>query len=310
MKNMKKAEIVLAGAATLIAFTPAANAQSLQTYFNLTTYNTVSAGSSIVDSMGNTHATLNNDSITTLTSSGLTSAGGGNSGNNGLTFASGSLSGFTGSFTIQDWVTTAGGSGVVLYGGNGINQGASTGLPAAQNTYCGDGFTGVSTLLGLTWGGLTSGGGAGNATSTTYQRYGQTGGLGYSLVTGSLSDIVLSYDASTYTFKEYVNGVLKGTQVNDFSITSLAGVEVFAIGGAPGQPWSDASAAATTSDFLLYNGALSQSQVTALDALGAGASLGQIGGIVTVPEPGSLALMALGGAGLLLWRRRQASPQA
>jgi len=30
--------------------------------------------------------------------------------------------------------------------------------------------------------------------------------------------------------------------------------QFFAIGGAPGQPWSDASAAATTSDFLLYNG--------------------------------------------------------
>jgi len=293
----QNSSLVLAAIAAIFAFNTAANAQSLQTYFNFTTYGTVAANSTIVDATGNTHATLNNDSITTLTGAGLTltSAGGGNSRNNGLVFASGSLAGFTSSFTIQDWVTTTGSGGSVLFGGNTANGG---------NNYCGDGFTGVSTLIGFTWGGLTSGGGAGNATSTGYSQWGQTGGLGYSLVNGSLSDIVLSYDASTYTFSEYVNGVLKGTQVNDFSINSLASVANFAIAGCPQEPWNDGSAGATTSDFLLYNGALSQSQVTALDSLGAGASPSSI--VAVVPEPGSMALMALGGTGFLLWRRRQA----
>jgi hypothetical protein len=296
---------IVAGA--LIALGASANAQSLQTYFDFSTYGTVAASSTIVDQTGNTHATLNNDSITTLTSSGLTSAGGGNSGNNGLTFASGSLSGFTGSFTIQDWVTRNSTTGVTLFGGNGWNQGANTGLPGPQNTYIGDGYTGISALLGFTWGSLVGGGGTGNPLGQTYNRYGNTVS-GYSMNVGQLYDLVLTYDASTYTFNQYINGALVGSLQEAFSSTSLAGVEVFGIGGAPGQPWSDPSAAATTSDFLLYNGELTASQVAALDSAGAGASIGTINGIVApVPEPTSMALMVLsGGFGLLLWRRRPA----
>jgi hypothetical protein len=293
--------------AGLLALAVSVNAQSsLQTYFNLQSYGTVGAGGTIVDSTGNTHATLNNDSLTTLTGSGLTSAGGGNSGNNGLTFASGSLSSLTGDFTIQDWVTKNSTTGVTLFGGNGINQGANTGLPAGQNTYIGDGYTGVSALLGFTWGSLVGGGGTGNPLSQGYNRYGNTVS-GYSMNVGQLDDLVLTYNASTYTFNQYINGAFVGSLQEAFSSTSLAGVEVFAIGGAPGQPWSDASAAATTSDFLMYNGALTPSEIAALDAAGAGASLDTVNGIIApVPEPSTMALAMLGGASLLFWRRRQA----
>ena len=223
---LKKTNVFWSASALLLAFAAAANAQSLQTYFNLQTYGTVAANSSIVDATGNTHATLNNDSITTLTGSGLTSAGGGNSGNNGLTFASGSLSGFTGSFTIQDWVTQNSTTGVTLFGGNGINQGANTGLPAGQNTYIGDGYTGVSTLIGFTWSSLVGGGGPGNPLGQPYNRYGNVVS-GYSMNVGQLYDLVLTYDASTYTFNQYINGALVGSLQEAFSSTSLAGVEVF-----------------------------------------------------------------------------------
>ena len=111
--------------------------------------------------------------------------------------------------------------------------------------------------------------------------------------------MVLTYDASTYTFNQYVNGTWTSSLQEAFSSTSLAGAQIFAIGGCPNEPWSgwgDASADATTKDFLLYNGSLAASQVSALDSLGAGASLDQI--VTAVPEPSTWA-MFIGGLGLL-----------
>jgi len=280
-----------------LTFAPVARAQTVQTYFNLQNYGTVSAGSTITDTTGNTTATLNTDANTSLTSSGLTTvASYGNSASAGLTLGSGSLSGLTGSFSIQDWVTMANpASGVVLWGGNN----------GPANTWIGDGYTGVSTLIGMTWGSLAGGGGAGNPLGQSYNRYGNTI-AGYTLTAGQTYDLVLTYNASTYTFNQYINGSWVGSLQEAFSSTSLAGTEDFAIGGTPNEPWSpwgDASASATTADFLLYNGELGASQVGALDELGAGASLPEIE--AAVPEPGSLALMGLGGLAFL-FRRRQA----
>ena len=290
--------LLVAGLFAAMAFS--AQAQSLHTYFDFSTYGTVSAGQTITDSTGNTQATLNNDSITTLTSGGLTSAGGGNSGDNGLTFASGSLSSFTGSFSIQTWVTKNSTTGVTLFGGNGVT---STGLPAGQNGYIGDGYTGVSSLFGFSWGSLVGGGGTGNPLGQSYNRYGNHV-HDYTLNVGQLYDLVLTYDASTYTFHQYIDGALVGSLQEAFSSTSLAGVSVFAVGGAPGQPWKDASAAATFSDFLLYGGQLTDSQVSDLHNAGAGASISMINGIVATPEPSTMALSVLGGLAILMVRQR------
>jgi hypothetical protein len=293
----------MSASAILLAFAAVANAQVLQTYFNFGSYGTVVGGSTIVDQTGNTTATLNNDANTSLTGGGLTiTAGpGGNSINTGLTFTSGSLGSFTGSFTIQDWVTPASGSGVVLFGG-------SSGSP---NTYIGDGYTGVSTLIGFNWGSLVGGGGTGNPLSQPYNRYGNTVS-GYTLTAGTPYDLVLTYNAATYTFSQYINGALVGSLQEAFSSTSLAGLQTFAVGGAvnePWAPWGDSSAPETTSAFLLYNGQLTASQVSALDTAGAGASISTINGIVAAPEPGTIALATLGGACLLVWRRRQNGSQ-
>ncbi|HXR06466.1 MAG TPA: PEP-CTERM sorting domain-containing protein [Candidatus Acidoferrum sp.] len=292
---LRKTEIILVAAVTLLALSPAAKAQSLGIYYNLQSYGTVANGNSIVDALGNTTATVNNDANTSLTSSGLTTvSASGNSASTGVTLASGSISGFTGSFSIQDWVTIGNpNNGVVLWGANN----------GPANTFIGDGYTGVSTLIGFSWGSLAGGGGTGNPLGQPYNRYGNNIG-GVSLTAGQTYDMVLTYDASTYTFNQYINGTWTSSLQEAFSSTSLAGTQIFGIGGCPNEPWSpwgDATADATTKDFLLYNGVLAAGQVSALDAAGAGASLGTINAVV--PEPGSFALMALAGVTGLFFRR-------
>lgn len=241
-------------------------ATTLEQYFNLQTYGTVSGGQTIIDSLGNAQATLNNDANTSLTSNGLTISGG-NSRNTGLNLAAGSLSGFTGSFTIQTWVTVQSGGGVVLYGANN----------GPANGFIANGFDGYAALYGFKWGSCLSGGGAGNATGTAYNRYGQTAGLGYTLTAATLYDIVLTYDAGTHIFRQYVNGMLTGSQTNDFSQNSLAQAQNFTIGGGTAtQTWGDYSALSTTKSFLLYRGALNAAQVTNIHNLGVGASVSAI----------------------------------
>jgi hypothetical protein len=246
-------------------------ATTLVDYFNLQTYGTVSGGQTITDAMGNAQATLNTNANTSLTSSGLTISGG-NSQVTGLSLAAGSLSGFTGSFTIQVWATIQSGGGSVLYAANN----------GPANGWIGSGFDGYAAIYGFTWGGCLSGGGTGNITGTAYNRYGQTAGLGYSLSAGTLYDIVLTYDATTRTFRQYVNGTLTGSQTNDFSQTSLAQAQNFTLGGGTAtETWGDNSALSTTKSFLLYSGALSGSQVSSIHNLGVGASASSIQSVVS-----------------------------
>lgn len=291
----KQTKLILAITATFAGLGVAAQAQSLGIYYNLQTYGTVANGNSILDALGNTTATVNNDANTSLTGSGLTIvSASGNSASTGLTLASGALNGYTGSFSIEDWVTIANpNNGVVLWGANN----------GPANTYIGDGYTGVSTLIGFSWGSLAGGGGTGNPLGQPYNRYGNSIG-GVSLTAGQTYDMLLTYNASTYTFNQYINGTWTSSLQEAFSSTSLAGTQLLTIGGCPNEPWSpwgDASADATTKDFLLYNGELTALQVSALDAAGAGASVGTIASIV--PEPGSLALLTLAGVAGLLLRR-------
>jgi hypothetical protein len=301
---MKKTNIILVGTAALLTFASGANAQ-LETYFNLQDYGNVSAGQTIIDQTENTSATLNNDASTSMTSSGLIISApsfAGNAASTGLTFASGSLSSFTGSFSIEDWVTPAGGTGVVLFGGNS----------GPINGWYGDGYTGVSSLTGFNWGSLVSGGGSGNPLNQGYDQWGNTV-AGYSLAPGQTYDLMLTYNASTYTFNQYINGSWIGSLQEAFSSTSLAGVQVFAIGGAVNEPWaagspiwyadSDDTAPSTTEDFLLYSNELSASQVAAEDALGAGASLNAVEA-AAVPEPSTCA-MFIGGLGLVFRAARR-----
>ncbi|HEU5070962.1 MAG TPA: LamG-like jellyroll fold domain-containing protein [Verrucomicrobiae bacterium] len=241
-------------------------AVALVDYFDLQSYGTVAGGQTITDALGNAQATLNPDANTSLTSSGLTISGG-NSRTTGLNLAAGALNGFTGSFTIQTWVTVQGGGGVVLYAANN----------GPANGYIATGYDGYAAVYGFKWGSCLSGGGAGNATGIAYNRYGQTAGLAYSMTAGTLYDIVLTYDAGTHIFRQYVNGALTGSQTNDFSQNSLAQAQNFTVGGGTAtQTWGDNSALSTTKSFLLYRGALSASEVTNIHNLGVGASVAAI----------------------------------
>ncbi|HEX9047018.1 MAG TPA: hypothetical protein VF988_08315, partial [Verrucomicrobiae bacterium] len=174
---------------------------------------------------------------------------------------------FTGSFSIEDWVTVQSGGGTLLYGANN----------APANGYIANGRDGYASVYGFKWGSCLSGGGTGNATGTTYNRYGQTAGLAYSMTAGTLYDLVLTYDMSTHIFRQYVNGVLTGSQTNDFSLNSLAQAQNLTIGGGTAtETWGDNSALSTTKSFRLYRGTLSSNQVASIYALGATASVASI----------------------------------
>ena len=241
-------------------------AVTLVDYFNLQSYGTVGGGQTITDLLGNAQATLNNDANTSLTSSGLTISGG-NSRNTGLNLAAGSLSTFTGSFSIEDWVTVQSGGGTILYAANN----------GPANGYIANGYDGYAAVYGFKWGSCLSGGGAGNATGTAYNRYGQTAGLAYTMAAGTLYDIVLTYDSGTHIFCQYVNGTLTGSQTNDFSQNSLAQAQNLTIGGGTAtETWGDSSALSTTKSFRLYRGTLSSNQVASIYALGGSASVASI----------------------------------
>ncbi len=241
-------------------------AVTLVSSFNLQSYGTLSGGQTITDAVGNTQATLNTDANTSLTSSGLTISGG-NSRNTGLNLAAGSFSSFTGSFSIEDWVTVQSGGGTILYAANN----------GPANGYIANGYDGYAAVYGFKWGSCLSGGGTGNTTGTAYNRYGQTAGLAYTMTAGTLYDIVLTYDAATHIFRQYVNGTLTGSQTNDFSQNSLAQAQNLTIGGGTAtETWGDNSALSTTKSFRLYRGTLSSNLVANIYALGASASVSSI----------------------------------
>jgi len=297
----KVVPVALTTMIAVLAWATVAEGQSLGIYYNLQSYGTVSAGGLVLDALGNTTATLNNDPNTSLTSSGLTTvAAAGNSATAGLALPGSAFSGYTGSFTIQDWFTVNSGGGVTLFGANN----------GPENTWCGDGNT-ISTIIGgVAFGTLVSGGYSG---TPAYSRWGQT--FGGSIVPGAY-DYVLTYtvDPATGgtggTFIEYLNNSVVGSlYVTTFGSLAQAtslynGTSGLLVGGAlnePWAPWGDAAANATTIDFLVYSGALSAAQVSALDAAGAGAATSTI--IAIVPEPGTMTLSALGIGCLLVLGR-------
>lgn len=279
---MKKNTVSLL-AAVVLALAPAAAAQTLQTYFNFTTYGTQSGGAALADLTGHTIGTLTADSHNSLTSSGLTISSGGSSPNTGVQIGSSYMSGFTGSFSIQMWVTLfAVNNNQILFGANnygsvGVNRVAS----GPGGSYPG------STVFGaIRFGGISAYVG-GSTPSYGQYGYGVADSSG-AASTATLYDIVLTYDGTS--FREYVNGTLKGT-LNMPTFGSLAtasaldsstGKGGFSIGGGMNNPFNDTTLPATASDFLLYTGALSQAQITSIHNLGAGASLSAINNVLGV----------------------------
>ncbi len=267
MKKRQPLQIVLSTIALIVMGLSGASAQTLQTYFNFTTYGSVSGGGSITDLTGNTTATVNKDSNTTLTSSGLKIAGGATQ-NTGVTLNAGSLGSLTGDFTIQTWINLS--SLTTDYGFFGGNSGTEGKASTTTNTNFLIAQIRGSDLCAVV-----------NTASSVYGQF-QTTSIGVSK--NMPSDYVLTYSAASKTFTEYVNGVQAGQFVAS-SFNGLASIANFAVGGQASSPYGDNSAVGTTSDFLIFNGALSSAQVSAVHNLQPGATVAQIKTALTIPTP-------------------------
>src|ERR1039458_533509 len=281
---MKKITISLF-AAVVLAIAPAAVAQSLQTYFNFTTYGTQSGGAALADLMGNTIGTLTTDSHNSLTSSGLTISSSGSSPNTGVQIGSSYMSGFTGSFSIQMWVTlSAVTANQILFGANNYGSVGNNRVASGPS----GGYPG-STLFGAIRGSPLSISAYVGGSTPSYGQYGYgVADSSGAASTATLYDVVLTYDGTS--FREYVNGTLKGTLnmptfgslATASALDSFTGKGGFSIGGGMNNPFNDTTLPATASDFLLYNGALSHAQITSIHNLGAGASLSAINNVLGV----------------------------
>ena len=120
----------------------------------------------------------------------------------------------------------------------------------------------------------------------------------------TLTQVVVTYDGNA-TANFYVNGTFANSITNvdpNFNLSSFT-----QLGIAGSSPWPDDALNGTVSDFRIYGGALTGSQVTALNGLGADASNAAINGVVAVPEPSTIALLVGAGvAGLVIRRRSRA----
>jgi hypothetical protein len=282
--------------ALLLASFSSAHAQTLSDYFNFTQDGTVGSGGTVSAQYGTMTGTVQSTD-TSISSSGLTVTGG-TGGSTGVLLSSGSLAPFTGDFSLQMYYTN---SATVINGG--IFGGVSGG--AAISNISGDTALFTSYNSGDAIRPVTSNGTQFGATNATPQN-------GTAGATGTLEDVVLTYTASSQTLSEYVNGVsVASGNVSGFN--GLAAVTNFAIGGVANNPFGDSADQETATSFLFYTGALSATEVTALDAAGATPSLAQISAagitVASVPEPSTYALI-LGGMGLLVLLRKRQSLQS
>jgi hypothetical protein len=282
--------------ALLLASFSSAHAQTLSDYFNFTQDGTVGSGGTVSAQYGTMTGTVQSTD-TSISSSGLTVTGG-TGGSTGVLLSSGSLAPFTGDFSLQMYYTN---SATVINGG--IFGGVSGG--AAISNISGDTALFTSYNSGDAIRPVTSNGTQFGATNATPQN-------GTAGATGTLEDVVLTYTASSQTLSEYVNGVsVASGNVSGFN--GLAAVTNFAIGGVANNPFGDPADQETATSFLFYTGALSSTEVAALDADGATPTLGQISTagitVASAPEPSTYALI-LGGMGLLVLLRKRQSLQS
>lgn len=266
--------------ASLLTCGTLAEAQTVVGYWDFTQYGTVSGGSSVTSNVyGSLSGTLSSSS-TSLTSSGLAVTGTALDGTTGITLDSGSLSSFTGDFSIQTWFKndTSVLDNTALFGGT-TDTSVSGDMSSDKAFFFS--FYGQKTQV------ITNDG-------TTYGTPSQSAALTWD--TSTVNDLVVTYTSSTHTITTYLNGT-QIAQSSNSGFASLSGVGNFAIDGVANPAFNDNSAQVTTSNFLMYDGALSSSQVSAIDALGVNASLSSINSAIPEPAPfaaiiGALALLA------------------
>jgi hypothetical protein len=284
--SKRKTRIILMATAALAAFGLSASAQLAHYYqFSTGTAN---------DQVGAANGTL--VGTATITGGALVTDGGNGSVNGTwsgtgprLTLDSSAVSGITGAFTIEDWFT------------------CTTGWPKYDSVYAFSDNTSDNYLLATPvrgyspWPSGVGFIGAGGLTRSQIPSWDLVL-EGIYLDTPVIHQTVLTYDGTD--FKYYVDGVLStfgsgGGPISDpgFNLSSLTDI---GLGG--GSPYNDPSLTGSTYSFAIFNQSLTADQVAAVFGLGDNASVSQINAAL-VPEPGSIALLALAGVTGLFFRR-------
>jgi hypothetical protein len=289
----------LIGAATIVtAFTSIASAQSIVHRYDMNIDGTAN------DSVGTADGTLSAGA--TIAGGVLTPQDGGNpSGGTGrgVVLPTTAVAGLSGSFSIECWYSWDGTGGYqTLYSfSNGSNANSLVAVAKRQGE-----ANLASQSSAFKW--------APDNTETIVQtRTNKNPGAAGGLV---LASVVTTYDATTNMASIYLNGAIVsaidlnnsqpvGSTTGTLAITgfNLSSLTQLGIGGS--SPYTDEVVNGTISDFRIYSGALSLSQVANIYSLGADASNSAI--TAAIPEPSTIALLVGAGvAGLVIRRRSRA----
>jgi hypothetical protein len=273
---------------------------SLVNYFDFTQYGSVAGGSTLTsNAYGTTQGTLSSTG-TTLTSSGLAISSGQLAKNTGVTLSAGSLSSFTGDFSIQTWFTNPATvlTNTMLFGGtNTVSQDSSINGDRALFV----GFNKVSNAVTDLRPIVSNNTNAGQDMAAATDGRGRTASTSY--------DLTLTYVSSSKLLSFYIDGTLSGSATLNTGFTTLAAVTNWAIGGVANPAFADNSVAATFSNFLMYDGALSSTQISNIHTFGSDVTVNELvsAGVTAIPEPSTYAALAgLGALGLAAYRRRRA----
>jgi len=299
MKYSNLAALTVLGIASLGV---TARAATLQTYYDFTSYGTVAGGSSITSSAygeSSTSATLSS-TATALTSSGLAITAGTAAGSTGATMAGSTLSGYTGDFSLQMWYTSP-----ATFVSNSMLWGGTTSA-TVDGTLAGDQglFAGYGNMTTPSTGYI-------RPIASNTQRFGAamtntTPGTGSTAST--LYDYVVTYNSTSKIFTAYMNGTSVGTMTVATGFSGLSALtNGFSIGGIASPAFGDMAAGVNITSFMMYDAALTPTQVSDLNGLGAtptGAQF-QAAGITAVPEPRVMALMTAGLIGMMFFIRRR-----
>lgn len=289
---MKSIKPLIGAAAIVAAFTSMASAQSLVHRYDMNSVN---------DSVGTAAgtlaagATLNGGVLTPVDGA---NAGGGNG--NGLNLPTSAVAGLSGSFSIECWYSWDGTGGYqTLYSfSNGSNANSLVSVAKRQGEQ-----NIASQSSAFKWA-------PNNAETIVQTRTNKNPGAAGGLV---LASVVTTYDATTNMASIYLNGAVVsaidlntnqpiGSTTGTLPITgfNLSSLTQLGIGGS--SPYTDEVVNGTISDFRIYSGALSQSQIASIYGLGADASNSAI--TAAIPEPTTVALLVGAGVAGLVMRRR------
>ncbi len=255
--------------AALVLVSTTAPAQTLVHYYNFAT----NTGN---DQVGNANGVLSDGA--TISNGELQTTSGILSGLvlNGPSVTNSAVSGLTGSFSIEDWATITPNTHLTAPALFGFTSGSASNYFTVYSYHNLSGTPGTVDY----------------DSPTTNQYSADFNGL--PLPEGTPIDVGVTYSATTETLSLYLNGVETTSVSTDgaLNLSSIAGTFDGGIGGF--DPGLTSTAVSDTTQFAIYNGALSSNQMLAdFDN----------GSPVSAPEPSTWAMLC-GGMALLFLARR------